>query len=128
MDRAGGWAPRGRRSGVGLRPAHPGVPVNRPRTRRLGNRRGQHRGVLMGAALAAVTVLAISCASEEFAVPTTTLPPTTAPATTVAPNPDCHGLPPTASYDPLSPMPAPGQMPAGSTMARIAASGRLVVG
>ncbi|MFI5043686.1 MAG: glutamate ABC transporter substrate-binding protein, partial [Acidimicrobiales bacterium] len=49
-------------------------------------------------------------------------------ATTVAPNPDCHGLDPTASDAPLDPMPAPGQMPAGSTMKKIADNGRLVVG
>ncbi|MGH3996220.1 MAG: transporter substrate-binding domain-containing protein, partial [Pseudonocardiaceae bacterium] len=39
--------------------------------------------------------------------------------------PDCNPL---ASLRPLGPLPQPGQMPSGSTMARIAERGRLVVG
>jgi polar amino acid transport system substrate-binding protein len=48
------------------------------------------------------------------------LPPATATST------NCGN--PTASLRPPNPMPAPGQMPAGSTMARIQAAGHLVVG
>lgn len=53
-----------------------------------------------------------------------------APTTTAAPEctPDELGDDPTRSYPPLDELPAPGAMPAGSTMASIEGRGRLVVG
>lgn len=54
---------------------------------------------------------------------TTTTTTTTAPA---APAVDCGN--PVASFAPLDPMPAPGEMPAGSYMAEIQRRGRLVAG
>jgi polar amino acid transport system substrate-binding protein len=47
------------------------------------------------------------------------------PSTSTAPAPNCD---PTESLRPLDPMPAPGQMPAGSTMKAIQASGKLIAG
>jgi polar amino acid transport system substrate-binding protein len=84
------------------------------------------------AALALVAAVAIGCSSTDAAsrnslaalsvqaTTTTTVatPPTTAPA--------CSD--PTASLRPTGPIPAPGAMPAGSTMAKIASRGRLIVG
>lgn len=58
---------------------------------------------------------------------------TSPPSTEAAGIPECTdaqaaAIDPLASYDPLSPMPADGQMPPGSPMARIQDNGRLVVG
>ncbi|WP_414638651.1 glutamate ABC transporter substrate-binding protein [Actinophytocola sp.] len=47
------------------------------------------------------------------------------PSTSAAPAPNCD---PTASFRPLTPMPPPGQMPQGTTMAKIKANGKLVAG
>ena len=55
---------------------------------------------------------------------TTTSTTTTAPAVSG----DCHGLPPTASYAPTTPLPPPTQLPSGSPMAAIAAKGHMTVG
>ena len=92
------------------RPTPPRL-VRRPRRRRAGRRRRS------------------AAPATRRASPTTTAPAatSTAPAAPTGSD-DCHGLAPTASYAPLDPMPAPGQMPAGSTMAEIAAKGRLIVG
>jgi len=84
-------------------------------------------------ALAAVALTLAGCAT----VATTTIP--TAPAQVPVPGgaapatassapaaPDCGDV--GASLRPPNPLPAPGQMPAGSTMARIVQRGKLVVG
>lgn len=47
------------------------------------------------------------------------------PSTSTAPAPDCD---PTESLRPLDPMPAPGEMPEGSTMRAIQDSGKLIAG
>jgi polar amino acid transport system substrate-binding protein len=52
-------------------------------------------------------------------------PPPSLPTTTTTGAPSCD---PTASLRPASPLPAPGQMPTGSTMAAIQKQGHLVVG
>ncbi len=88
-----------------------------------------------GAALAALGLLITGCAT---APPPHNEPPTT---TAVVPTPPgaSFGAQPTEDIDasacdaasslrPLAPMPAPGRMPVGSTMERIAARGRLIVG
>ncbi|MET1074572.1 MAG: ABC transporter substrate-binding protein, partial [Umezawaea sp.] len=49
----------------------------------------------------------------------------TAPPSTPAATPSCDA---TASLRPTGPLPAPGDMPAGSTMEKIAARGRLIAG
>lgn len=75
------------------------------------------------------------CTSDELAVndpPTTTATLPMPPGASFGAQPpegvDAQACEATASLRPLSPMPEPGQMPRGSTMARIAARGRLVVG
>ena len=49
-------------------------------------------------------------------------------ASSSAPDTSCHGRPTTASLAPSGPLPAPGQMPAGSFMAAIAKRGYLSAG
>jgi polar amino acid transport system substrate-binding protein len=77
-------------------------------------------------AAAASVLLAAACGYAPTPVPTAA--PTT--AVTSAPSPPaaptCDNA--TQSYDPLSPMPAPGAMPDGTTMAEIQERGRLIVG
>lgn len=84
--------------------------------------------------LAAIVALVAGCASDSG---TTTIPqvvaavPKPANAAEVSAPPtvaaqDCGDK--LASFRPLNPMPAPGQMPAGSTMAKILQRGKLVVG
>ena len=82
---------------------------------------------LLAGVLGAVGVLlATGCGYAPTPVPT----PSASAAATSAPAapavPTCDNA--TQSYDPLSPMPPPGQMPAGSTMAEIQERGRLIVG
>lgn len=89
---------------------------------------------LASTALAAVLVTAIAvmggCVSvvrpsadvEGVNVTTTAAPAPAAPVSE-----DCHGLPPTASYPPLATLPAPMQMPVGSTMRKIQDKGHLSV-
>lgn len=78
-----------------------------------------------------------ACAPSPYApTPLPSASPTSSPTTgqpTPAPSPtpgappaDCAD--PLASYAPLNPLPGPGALPAGSTMARIRDRGRLVVG
>lgn len=73
----------------------------------------------------AVILLTTACGYAPTPLPD---PPETPAPTSAAPAapPECDN--PTQSYDPLSPMPDPGQMPAGSTMAEIQDRGRLIVG
>lgn len=88
-----------------------------------------------GAAAAVLAVLAVvlsACTPSVYdptALPTATPSPTASPS----PSPTATAAPavcedPLASYAPLDPVPAPGGLPAGSTMARIRDRGRLVVG
>ena len=84
------------------------------------------------AALACITALLVGCAdASDQAERTATkalanlAPPTTAAPTPTTTAPNCDA---TASLRPTGPLPPPGQMPAGSTMAKILARGRLVVG
>ena len=72
-----------------------------------------------------------ACGAPQLAAP----PEVTAPPTTAAPEPDfptCTPeeaeLDPTRSYAPDGPLPTPGEMPAGTTMAEIQDRGRLIVG
>ncbi len=79
--------------------------------------------------LLAVAAVATACESDSGPsadeAPTTAAPAT--PATTAAPSaPDCGN--PVASFAPLNPMPAPGDMPAGTYMDVIQQRGRLIAG
>lgn len=74
---------------------------------------------------AALVLLVTGCGYAPTEVPA--LPETEAPTVAAPPGePDCDDA--TQSYDPLSPMPAPGSMPSGSTMEQIQDRGRLIVG
>lgn len=78
-----------------------------------------------------VALIVTGCSSSAYdptplPTPTATASPTPAPSPSGPAAPVCAD--PLASYAPTSPLPAPGAMPAGSTMARIAERGRLVVG
>lgn len=83
-----------------------------------------------------VALLAAGCAGDDgLAVPApddgaaAALPASgasAAPELTPRPQPDCGD--PAASYPALATLPAPGRMPAGSTMERIRRRGRLIVG
>lgn len=89
-------------------------------------------GVALGAVLLPALLLA-GCTSapyEETALPTPSAQEEVeAPAApTPGPSPAAACEDPLASYAPLDPLPAPGAMPAGSTMAQIRERGRLVVG
>jgi polar amino acid transport system substrate-binding protein len=96
------------------------------------------RVALVSSTLVAVTVVAV--ASGQWAdqpVPVTALSgPITAvrpaaerlPASAPAASEECTPQNLRASLRPQGPLPAPGQMPAGSTMARIAQRGHLIVG
>src|SRR4029079_12066068 len=86
--------------------------------------------------LAAVALIA-GCATPDngptqrstdvFTVPPTSAAPS--PATTATPvDPQCDPNNPAASLRPTGPTPAPGQMPAGSTMAKIFQNAHLTVG
>ncbi|MCA1781248.1 MAG: glutamate ABC transporter substrate-binding protein [Intrasporangiaceae bacterium] len=82
--------------------------------------------LLVGALGAAGVLLATACGYSPTPVPTPT--PTAAATSAPAPPaaPTCDNA--TQSYDPLAPMPAPGAIPEGSTMAEIQERGRLIVG
>lgn len=86
----------------------------------------RRRRLIAGAVGVAGVLLATACGYEPTPVPTApeTTAATSAPAAPVPPT--CENA--TQSYDPLAPMPAPGEMPAGSTMAEIQERGRLIVG
>jgi polar amino acid transport system substrate-binding protein len=82
---------------------------------------------LLGGALGAGAVLlATACGYAPTPVPTQTPTAAATSAPTPPPAPSCDNA--TQSYDPLTPMPAPGGMPDGSTMAEIQERGRLIVG
>jgi len=75
----------------------------------------------------AAALLLTACSSGEYAATQIPAKPveTTAPPSPAAPQTCTNAL---QSYAPTGPLPAPGDMPAGSTMAKIAAKGRLVAG
>ena len=74
----------------------------------------------------ASVLLATACGYDPTPVPTAapTSAVTSAPSPPAAPT--CENA--TQSYDPLSPLPSPGAMPDGTTMAEIEERGRLIVG
>jgi polar amino acid transport system substrate-binding protein len=88
----------------------------------------RHRFVGIACALTAVAgcsgSVRLSAAIEGEAPPTTVAVTPAAPECTAAE----AALDPTRSYEPLGALPAPGQMPAESTMAAIQARGKLIVG
>ena len=89
------------------------------------------RPAVVTTALTALTALllvtAVGCSAAPTSAPAASAAARTPPAASSVPaaDGDCN---PAASYAPTGPLPAPGAMPPGSTMARIAARGRLVVG
>ncbi|MCK0439295.1 glutamate ABC transporter substrate-binding protein [Gordonia alkaliphila] len=93
-------------------------------------------GVRASAAVVMALMLALTgCSTQELAAndpPTTSaelpIPPGASFGVQPVEGTDAQSCDATTSLRPLSPMPDPGQMPRGSTMARIAARGRLVVG
>jgi polar amino acid transport system substrate-binding protein len=95
---------------------------------------GRQAGLLL-ALVAVLGLVLAACAPSPYAPtplpspsPAQTAPspaPTASPGATPGPA-ECAD--PLASYAPLSPLPGPGALPAGSTMARIRDRGRLVVG
>jgi polar amino acid transport system substrate-binding protein len=81
---------------------------------------------LVAVAAAASVLFATACGYAPTPVPTAapTTSATSAPTPPAAPT--CENA--TQSYDPLSPLPEPGAMPGGTTMAEIQERGRLIVG
>lgn len=79
-------------------------------------------------ALAAVIGLVASCSNDPAAEEPGAASTTTTTAAVPTPAPDCTPENVTASYAPDRPLPAPNQMPAGSTMQEIQERGRLIVG
>ena len=88
--------------------------------------------------VAAVTLVA-ACSSAGAYDPTPLYTPSATASPSATPSPSASPSPaPTgtdvvtanclASYEPLEPMPAPGAMPAGSTMREIQQRGRLIAG
>jgi polar amino acid transport system substrate-binding protein len=89
----------------------------------------KRRALLIATALA--LALAVMSACSLFSYTPTELPaapasPSPTPAPSGSPPPQCRN--PTASYDPDRQLPSPNDLPAGSTMARIAERGRLIAG
>ena len=82
--------------------------------------------LLGGTVGAAAVLLATACGYAPTPVPTQTPTAAATSAPTPPAAPSCDNA--TQSYDPLTPMPAPGAMPDGSTMAAIQERGRLIVG
>ncbi len=81
------------------------------------------------AGLALVGLALAGCTGPTGAsdlMPTAAAAPTTTTTTPAPPATPCSG--PTKSYAPQGALPGPGAMPAGSTMAKISARGKLVVG
>lgn len=87
----------------------------------MSGRRIRLTAVLGSAAL----LLTTACGYEATPLPEPAETPTPTAASPAAPQ-ECSNA--TQSYDPLSPLPEPGQMPEGSTMAAIQERGRLIVG
>ncbi len=91
------------------------------------------RRSIVGAALAAAALVVVTACSGdtrlpdavEVTVPVETTPSVPAPPTCTD---DEAAQDPTRSYEPIDELPSPGDMPSGSTMARILERGRLIVG
>ncbi|RYV50924.1 glutamate ABC transporter substrate-binding protein [Pengzhenrongella frigida] len=87
--------------------------------------------VVLAAVVTLVGALLAGCTSSGYD-PTPLPTASAAPSPTSSPSPSGSAAPvcddPLASYAPISPLPAPGSMPSGSTMATIAERGRLIVG
>lgn len=93
-------------------------------------RAGRPRLGRLAGAVVLVCWLLAACGTGPYA-PTPLPSPTETPTTT--PGPTATAVPaecadPLASYAPLVPLPGPGSLPAGSTMAEIRDRGRLIVG
>ncbi len=89
------------------------------------------RRAMMAAAIGVTAAVAAGCSGPQLAAPAdVTLAPTTAPSAPAPPEctPAEAEQDATRSYAPDGPLPTPGEMPAGSTMAAIHDRGRLVVG
>ncbi len=92
--------------------------------------RRRWQGRALAGAVAGLLVLA-GCTSGAYSTtvvptPEPTAEATSSPSTAATEAPQCAD--PLASYAPAEALPAPGSMPAGSTMAEIQSRGRLVVG
>ncbi len=92
----------------------------------------RRRSIFSAALAAAAIVVVTACSGDtrlpdavEVSVPVETTPSVPAPPQCTA---DEAALDPTRSYEPLDELPDPGDMPSGSTMARILQRGRLIVG
>ena len=94
-------------------------------------RRASTRAVLVGLA-ALLAGLVAGCTSSAYDATPLPTASTAAPTAAPTPSPSASAAPvcadPLASYAPTDALPAPGVMPAGSTMATIQSRGRLVVG
>ncbi len=116
-----------------MSPARP-QPTRPTRTPHPAERGGGRRRVGMAAVVVLLGALLAACAPSAYeptALPTPSASATASPS--ASPSPGATTAPvecvdPLASYAPLSPVPGPGALPAGSTMAEIRDRGRLVVG
>ena len=122
-------APRGQQRDPGPGCGDAAGRPRRRRGRRLGRRpapQGVRMKRLLVLAVAAAVVLA-GCGYDETRVPkaaATSAPSSTAPA----PAPTCDAGTALRSYAPASTLPGPGDLPSGSTMAKIRKRGRLIAG
>ncbi len=86
----------------------------------------------LGVALAIAVVALGGCAADRHLADPVQATVATTPTTAPAAQPECTAAQaaedPRRSYDPLASLPAPGKMPAGSTMAAIQRRGRLIAG
>ncbi len=82
--------------------------------------------------VALAVVAAAGCSSDAHLADPVAVSVAETPTTDAPPPPACTAAQadadPTRSYEPVGALPPPGSMPAGSTMARIAARGRMIVG
>lgn len=82
--------------------------------------------------VALAVVVAAGCSSDAHLADPVAVSIAETPTTDAPPPPACTAAQadadPTRSYEPVGALPPPGSMPAGSTMARIAARGRMIVG
>jgi polar amino acid transport system substrate-binding protein len=88
------------------------------------------RSLAQGAVITLLTLVLCGCSLLPYAsTPLPVPPPVTTPTAAPAPTgPACDNATALRSYAPDGPLPEPNQMPAGSTMAKIAQRGRLIAG